>query len=74
MSRINYIKKFIAEKTKELDCIPDIIKIKEQEDDLYEVDIDGDIWSNYCSINEVDTIVAVLFKGIEMGQQMERGN
>ena len=71
MSRINSIKRFIEEKTRELNCIPDIVKIKEQEDDYYEVDIDGDIWSNYCSINEVDTIVAVLFKGIEIGQQMD---
>lgn len=69
--RISEIKKFIEEKTRELGCISDIIKIKEQEDDLYEVYVDGDLWSNYCSIEEVDTITAVLFKGIEIGNQMD---
>lgn len=49
----------------------DKIKIWEDDDGRFGIDIDDKPWSNYLLYEEMESSIRDIFKGIEMGKQLK---
>lgn len=47
------------------------IKIWEDDDDRFGIDIDDKPWSNYLLYEEMESSIRDIFKGIEIGRQLK---